>query len=127
MLTFVRGLAFGLLLLPFCASAQSSQPPRTFSASLSAVGVTQGIPVNAKTHTVQMVVVSPGTCSLQLEGSLDGVHWANLSGAQPCLNTSPTMWHLYTKLVTFVRINLTAYAGDQGGAKVQVFYSGATY
>jgi hypothetical protein len=123
--TFVRFLALAFFLLPFGAFAQTAtNPPRSFSASLSATGQTAGYFVTAKTHSVQVVVVSPSACTLHLEGSLDKVHWADISGDQSCLVSS--MWHVTDRLVTYVRVSLTAYSGDQGGATVQVFYTGVS-
>lgn len=122
--TFVRLLALAVLaLLPFGASAQTAtNPPRTFSAGLSTTTATQAFAVNASLHTVQVVVVSPAACTIRLEGSLDNKTWVNLSGDQSCLASS--MWHVADRLVTYARVVLSAYSGDQAGASVQVLYSG---
>jgi hypothetical protein len=121
--TFVRFLALFLVLLPFRALPQTAtNPPRSFSASLNATGATQSFYVVANLHTVQVVVVSPGACTMHLEGSLDKQHWNDLSGDQPCLVS--TMWHVTDRLVTYARVVLTAYSGDQAGAAVQVLYTG---
>lgn len=125
MTPFLRLLA--LLALGALPLLPQATPARTFSTSLSAVGATQGFLVNAQTHTVQLVVVSPATCAIQLEGSLDNSHWFNLSTSQPCLAASPAMFFLSARLVTYVRLNLTAYSGDAAQAKVQVLYTGVPY
>jgi hypothetical protein len=119
--SFVRYLAFGLL-IPCATFAQSAQS-RSFSVSVGATGATPGVFVDSQHHTLQVNVVSPATCSIRLEGSLDNVRWADLSGAQTC--TSSTMFHVDGKPVVFVRANLTAYSGDQPGAKVAIVYKGA--
>jgi hypothetical protein len=114
---FVRRLA---LLLPLACGAQQFQ--RTFSANLAATGPSAAAFVDAQNHTLQANVVSPATCTLRLEGSLDGVRWSDLSGSQPC--TSNTMFHVDGKSVVYARVYLITYSGDQAGAKVAVYYKG---
>lgn len=112
-------LAAGLLVPP----GASAQQNRLFSSTLAATGTTAGFFTDAQHHTVQVNVVSPATCSLRLEGSLDGKVWSDLSGAQVC--TASTMFHVDGKPVVFVRVSLTAYSGDANGAVVSIFYKGA--
>lgn len=93
-----------------------------FYATLTATGTTPSSRIEANNHTLQIVVlVSASVCTVQLEGSLDNSHWANLSGAQSCVGS--TMFHVDGKPMTFVRANLTAYTGDAAG--VAVLYKGA--
>jgi hypothetical protein len=107
-----------------CALLAQSPTPAThqFNVSVNATGPTASSLSNSQYHTVEVVVVSPATCSIQLEGSLDNATWANLSGSQSC--TTSTMFHVDGKSVTYVRANLTAYSGDAGGAVVKIYYKG---
>lgn len=61
-------------------------------------------------HTVQVVLTGgPGACTINLDGSLDGVHWFDISGAQTC--TANIMFHVVNRAVPFVRGDLSALSG----------------
>jgi hypothetical protein len=61
-------------------------------------------------HTVQIVLSgSPSGCTINLDGSLDGSHWNDISGSQTC--TSNIMFHVVSRSVRFVRGDLTALSG----------------
>ena len=80
--------------------------------TLSATGATISINLGRTPHkhTLQAVVTgSPDACAIQLEGSLDGSTWANLSGTQTC--TSSVAFHVVDKPVTWIRANLTSLTG----------------
>lgn len=91
--------------------------------ALGAVGVTASQSVEgAARHTV-MVTVSgaPTTCTVNLDGSLDGVHWFDLSGPQNA--ASNTMFHVVDKPVIYVRGNLSALSGGTSPS-VSISYTG---
>lgn len=91
--------------------------------ALNAVGVTapQSVEGAAK-HTV-MVTVSgaPSACTVNLDGSLDGVHWFDLSGPQSA--AANTMFHIVDKPVVYVRGNLSALSGGTSPG-VTISYAG---
>ncbi len=101
------GLTLSALVL--CASIALAQVAQYFSAALSAPGTTTPVIVGANNHTLQVTVTGGTTCAVQLEGSLDGVNYQNLSGSQSCVGS--TMFHVNTKPVTWVRAILTAFNG----------------
>ena len=73
-------------------------------------------------HTVQAIVTgSPSGCTMHLEGSLDTVNWADLSGDQTC--TSTVMFHVTSRAVAAVRVNLTALTGGTSPT-VTIYYQG---
>jgi len=101
-----------LLLLAGALSLQAQPYTKTWTA-LSATGVTANLAVSGSdVHTLSVVVTgSPGSCTLNLDGSADGTHWFDISkdsnGAdQTC--TSSFMFHVVNKAVMFVRVNVTA-------------------
>ena len=121
----MKRLALALLLV---VSAQAQlvnlRVARVIFGTLSAVSTTAGFDVSLLSpsqHTVQVITAgSPASCSLQLEGSLDGgTTWANLSGAQTC--TSSVTFHVIQKPIDMVRINVTALSA---AASVTVRYVG---
>lgn len=94
-----------LLALPIFAQI------RAFTSTLTAAGTTQSVWAESNYHTVQVVVSgSPSACTVRLEGSLDNNSWVDLSGTQSC-TTSPTMFHVDGKPVTYVRVNLLSFTG----------------
>src|SRR6185312_7027494 len=91
---------------------------------LSATGVTAAMPLpyGFSKHTLQIVVTgSPSGCTVNLDGSLDGAHWFDLSGGQTC--TSSTMFHVVSKPVAYVRGDLTALSGGSSPT-VTISYEG---
>ncbi len=117
------------LLAVMTLGAQS--PSRITWPVLSATGTTTGFntPMNGW-HTLQVVLTgSPASCTVNLEGTIDGSHWYDLSGGQACDATAqPTavlMFHVANKPVVQVRAHLTAlsaaatatitYGGVNGG------------
>lgn len=78
---------------------------------LGAVGTTTPQSVlGATKHTLMAIVTgAPATCTINLDGSLDGVHWFDLSGPQNC--AASAMFHVVDKPVLYVRGNLSALAG----------------
>lgn len=119
--TFARSL---IVLTLLACSAFSQQTTKFFTQQVSAVGPAPSQFVDARYHTVQLYVVSPTTCTIRLEGSLDNVHWADISGTQPCTPASALMFHVPDRGVSYVRVNLLTYAGDAGNATVGVIYKG---
>lgn len=118
MKTLLRAAAF----LALAAATLGAQVEQAFYAQLTAAGITSAVLTGALNHTLQVNVTgSPATCAIQLEGSLDGVNWANLSGSQSC-TAAVTMFHVDLKPVKLVRANLTAYSG---GGTVSIFYRGS--
>lgn len=91
--------------------------------ALGAVGVTASQSVEgAARHTVTVTVSgAPATCTVNLDGSLDGVHWFDLSGPQNA--AANTMFHVVDKPVTYVRGNLSALAGGTSPS-VSISYMG---
>jgi hypothetical protein len=90
----------------------TAQPQKQITWTvLSAAGTTSSIAVaGSDVHTVQIVVTGgPGACTLNLDGSLDAIHWADISGGQTC--TSNVVFHVVNRSVAFVRGNLTAFSG----------------
>lgn len=76
----------------------------------------------ASKHTIQAKVTgSPTTATGQLEGSLDGTAWFDLSGAQDV--SANVMFHVANKPVRKVRFNLTALSGGSSPT-VQAIYTG---
>lgn len=108
-------LMLGLMLLaPIAAPAQVAFKIHQFTA-LDAVGASS--PVNIQLgarypdkHTLSIITTgSPATCTIELDGSLDGTNWFDLSGDQTC--TSSLMVHVINKPVQQVRVNLTVLSG----------------
>jgi hypothetical protein len=109
-----------LFALALCGVSAYGQADQAFAATVTVTGATTSVRVNATNHTLQFNVASPATCAIQLEGSLDGVNWSNLSGSQSCLTS--TMFHVDGKPIAYVRANLTAFTG---GGSVTILYRGA--
>jgi|SRR5581483_62827 len=107
------------LLFLFSAGLLVAQSPAPYTATLSAAGTTPGWLSQAQNHTLQVVVGSPATCTVRLEGSQDNVNWFDLSGTQSC--TSSTMFHVDGKPVIYARANLLTYSG---GGTAQISYWG---
>lgn len=113
----MKQLLIVLAVLTISAPVASSQV--TTWTTLSATGTTAGLSVGGATlgadvHTVAVVVTgSPSGCTLNLDGSLDGSHWFNISqtGGSDVTCTSNVMFHVVNKLVAYVRGNLTALSG----------------
>jgi hypothetical protein len=109
-------------LLALAAVGACPQAQQTFTATLSATGATTPVLVNAQNHTLEVNVTGTASaCAVQLEGSLDGSTWANLSGSQSC-TSSPTMFHVDGKPIMWVRANLTAFTG---ATSATILYKGA--
>lgn len=61
-------------------------------------------------HTLSVVVTgSPSACTMNLDGSLDGTNFFNLSGDITC--TSSVMFHVINRPVTLVRATVSALSG----------------
>lgn len=61
-------------------------------------------------HTLAAVVTgSPGTCTMRLEGSVDGTNYFDLSGAQAC--TATTMFHVVDRPIVFARARVITLSG----------------
>lgn len=93
-------------------------------AAGSPIEATLGVSDNlrpAANHTVQSVIVGTSTSTGQLEGSLDGVTWDDLSGAQAIDGEGSDMFHVAERPVKFIRFNMTAYVGADS---ITVFYLG---
>lgn len=95
----------------------------TFTA-LTAAGTTAtlSLPEADTKHTTQVVVTgAPASCTVHLEGSLDGTNFFDLSGAQTC--TTNVMFHVVDKSVLYIRANLTALSGGTSPS-VSITYLG---
>lgn len=91
--------------------------------ALGAVGVTAPQSVEGSARHTVMVTVSgaPSACTVNLDGSLDGVHWFDLSGPQNA--AANTMFHVVDKPVIYVRGNLSALSGGTSPS-VSISYAG---
>ena len=114
-----------LLLLLLAAVAVAQYSPVTFKwSAMTATGTTAALPLpyGFSQHTLQILVTgSPSGCTVNLDGSLDGTHWFDLSGGQTC--TSNTMFHVVSKPVAYVRGDLTALSGGSSPT-VTISYEG---
>ena len=85
----------------------------TFSA-LSGATVTPSVVVSGNDkHSVMAIVTgspSGGVCNL--DGSLDGINWFDISGNQTI--TSSAMFHVVNKPVMYIRVNLSTLSGGPG-------------
>lgn len=100
-----------LLLFCLCFSLSGQALSEKVWTALTAVGTTSGFAVPSNSfHTVQVVITgSPSGCTINLDGSLDGTNWFDLSGGQTC--TASVMFHVVNRAVLNVRANLTALSG----------------
>ena len=64
---------------------------------------------------------APSACTFQVEGSSDGVHWYGLTGATNC--TAPSMFHIISKPVELVRIDVLTYTAGDGTTAVNFNYT----
>jgi hypothetical protein len=104
-----RKLAFLIFVLGWIAPAQQQSLITWPVLSSAAVTTAYNTPGNDK-HTLAVVVAgTPAACTVALEGSMDTVTWASLSGNQTC--TSTVMFHVTDRPVVFVRANLSALSG----------------
>jgi hypothetical protein len=119
-----------LALVSICAALGSAQTvngrlARVQFKTLASSGTTSAFDVSRLSpsqHTLQAVSSgSPTRCTIQLQGSLDGTTWFDLSGSQTC--TSTLMVHVEQRPVSYVRANLTALSGGTT-PKVAIFYLG---
>ncbi len=100
-----------LLVFLFCFTLSGQALSEKIWTALTATGTTAGFAVPSNSfHTLQAVVTgSPSVCTINLDGSLDGTNWFDISGNQTC--TSSVMFHVVNRSVTNVRANLTALSG----------------
>jgi hypothetical protein len=100
-----------LLTALVCAIAMAQVPQRSSAAwTVTTTGTAASKTSGAHEHTLAVVPSgSPTSCTIKLEGSLDGSAWFDLSGAQTC--TSDVMFHVTSKPVNVVRVNVTALSG----------------
>jgi len=89
---------------------------------VSAVGATALFATpGSDVHTVQAIAGNtPATCTVNLDGSLDGANWFDISGGQTC--TSNVMFHVVNRAVAYVRGHVTTLTG--AGATVTISYLG---
>jgi len=91
----------------------------TASGTTTAVSVSLAAPF---LHTVQVVVTGgPATCTIQLEGTLNGTTWYVMGAAQTCTSTI-TFYPVWVGAQT-IRVNLTALTGG-ASPTVTVYYQG---
>ncbi len=78
---------------------------------------------SASSHTIQYVVTGtpPSSCTLSLDGSLDGVNWVSLSG--PITATSTGMQHFANMPVAFIRVSCPTYAAGDSTTQIIVSYA----
>ena len=107
-----------ILILAFAAIASAqvvnNRVARVTFETLSSATTSTTFKVDQLTpskHTVQVIVTGgPATCTISLDGSLDGgTTFASLSGSQTC--TSNIVFHVVERPVDAVRINLSALSG----------------
>ncbi len=113
-----------LALVGLSVAQQATTDYHWHFATQTATGTTANVYVytHPDKHTEQVAVTgAPTTCTVALEGSLDGTSFFNLSGDQSC--TSSFMLHIVDKPVGFVRVNLKALSGGTSPS-VQVDYVG---
>jgi hypothetical protein len=64
---------------------------------------------------------APSVCTLDVQGSLDGTHWFDLSGTQNCATANAVS--VAYKPVVFVRVNVLTYTAGDGTTAVSVRYT----
>lgn len=118
-----------LLLIP--ASLYTAHTPPVIMGTLTAPGTTPVVDlfnayrVTPHKHTVEVDTTgTPGTCTMELDGTLDPplsatAQWSNLSGSQTC-TPATLMFHIADKPVRGIRGNLTALSGGS----VTILYIG---
>lgn len=103
-------LAFSALLISLPLFAQGGHSATLGTLAATGAGTAVNLSVVAHKHTVTAVPTgSPATCTVKLEGSIDGTTWFDLSTAQTC--TAAVAFHVVEKPVLAVRANLTALTG----------------
>lgn len=82
-----------------------------------------------RNHTVQLIITGdPTAVTLDLEGSLDGVTWAQLAEhvmSAEELAAGNSMFHVVDQVVRYVRLNLTLLTAGTAPT-VTAFYAGET-
>lgn len=74
-------------------------------------------------HSIQLTIAgSPGACTAQLEGTLDGTTWAALTPATAC--TSSVTFYASAEGAQSIRVNVTALSGGSSPT-VTASYQGA--
>ena len=85
------------------------------AATATGVGDTWNIRSGAANHTLQGTATgNPTGITTDLEGSLDGVTWYTLAAHKWVngeLTDQQAMFHVLSKYVTYVRVNLTTLTG----------------
>ena len=81
------------------------------------------MPSAPSTHTVEWSVVgtAPTACTLELDGSIDGLHWYSLTGSLDC--TTAQMYHVPDKPVPFVRLEVLTYSPGDTTTNVTARYA----
>lgn len=92
-------------------AALPAQLSRITWTTMSATGTTAAFNVpGSDVHTIAAIVTgSPSSCTMHLEGSLDGTNYFDISGDQTC--TSNVMFHVTARAVALVRANVTLFSG----------------
>jgi hypothetical protein len=92
----------------------------TAAAATNAFDVSYLVPTH---HSFAAIVTgAPATCTVQLEGSLDGTNWFALTAATTC--TSSVFASAANYATDYVRLNLTALTGGSSPT-VSLRYLGA--
>lgn len=100
------------------------------AASSTGVSTAWYLSSGANEHTVQcMATGSPTSVVVELEGSLDNGTWYQLAEhlwSNSELSNQAAMFHVSSKLVGYVRINLTTMSGGSSPT-MTVLYTGAGF
>ena len=119
--------------LPAMPQAQTSPSGGTYTfGTVSATGQLgkylsySGIPAPSDTTSLQWFNdgTAASVCSFELDGSLDGIHWVNLSGTLDC--TTANGISITNKPWTFVRANILTYTQGDATTAVTVMYGRGT-
>jgi hypothetical protein len=101
-------------------NAQANFVALTAATNTATLDVGRALPSN---HAVLAVVTGgPATCTISLQGTIDGVTWDTISSATTC--TSSVYFYASGKPVSGIRANLTALTGGTSPT-VTVYYVGS--
>ncbi len=128
---FLLGVVAALC-LSLCSLAQMADTGGGGSYTFGAIASTGQLghalsyldmPSAPSSHTVEWSIggTAPTACTLQLEGSIDGLHWYSLTGSLDC--TTAQMYHVASKPVPFVRLNVLTYTSGGSTTVVTARYA----
>jgi len=98
------------------------------SVTTTGAGNSWGVRMGVMEHTVQCTFTgNPTAVTIELEGSLDNETWYQLAGHKVStgdITDSKTMFHVTSKLVTYVRLNLTTLEGGTAPTLTAIYEGG---